>query len=584
MKRVVAILISLGILVGALFANAIFWNTSGDSDVTETSTITDYRAEFVLDDDGDLHVTETLTLDGLFTKHGIFRFFDRADPTAPGTRRVPYDISVTRDGEKEPFEVLEEEHRRFTNLKIGSADETLSMGEHTYVIEYSMHDAIQPGQGVDAESQFYWQLVPTGWQQDIDEATLTVRLPVPSSEKVLCAVGVGETDGCEAEGAGTDTLTVRTGPLDDHTPVSIKTGLDLPTPDQDKDVPWSARMDRTLSSSPPLLAIVVGLALLAGALGIAMARTTYEHNPQFPLMYGPPEGIGPAQAKYVLTESIDKEAYVATLMHAAQHGAVDLRKGQDSWTITDKGGPEGWRGLDEVTSGVAHILSGPGSSFTAASKDVTAGERLKEEIESFETNTRAWALSSGNIVKAGPGGLGGMLVLLSFVAAIAIAIWNPFHMTMTGLVPGAFAVGGAPMLRTGASTKRTRQGRDLWSRVGGFHRVLSTPSSQDRFDFSGRQDLYTAYIPWAVAFGCAEEWAQKYRMETGTEPPVPHYFGSAYAGASAGAYVDSMVSDFNSTVSSAISSYNATQSSSSSGGGGGFSGGGGGGGGGGGSW
>ena len=399
-----------------------------------------------------------------------------------------------------------------------------------------------------------------------------------------CAVGLGETDGCEAEGAGTDTLTVTTGPLDDHTPVSIKTGLDLPVPDQDKDVPWAARWDRTLSTSPVLLGIVILLALLAGVLGALLARMTYERNPQFPLMYGPPDGIGPAQGKYVLTESIDKEAYVATLMHAAQHGAVDLQRGHDSWVITDKGGPDGWRGLDEVSSGVAHLLSGPGTSFVAARKDVKAGERLKTEIADFETSTKTWAVSSGNLTKAGIGGLGGLLVLLGFLGAIAIAIWNPFSMTMVALIPGAFAVFGSPMVKTGAGTKRTRQGRDLWSRIGGFHRVLSTPSSQDRFDFSGRQELYTAYIPWAVAFGCADEWAAKYRTETGAEPPVPHYFGSAYAGVAAGSYVDSMVSDFNDTVSSAISSYQATQSSSSSGGGGGFSGGGGGGGGGGGSW
>ena len=56
------------------------------------------------------------------------------------------------------------------------------------------------------------------------------------------------------------------------------------------------------------------------------------------------------------------------------------------------------------------------------------------------------------------------------------------------------------MLASGANTRRTAKGRELWSKVGGFYRVLSTPSSQNRFDFSGRQDLYTAYIPWAVAF------------------------------------------------------------------------------------
>jgi len=60
------------------------------------------------------------------------------------------------------------------------------------------------------------------------------------------------------------------------------------------------------------------------------------------------------------------------------------------------------------------------------------------------------------------------------------------------------------------------------------------------------------------------------------------YF-AGYTGAHTSNYVDEMVRSFDSAVSSAISSYEATQHSSSSGGGG-FSGGGGGGGGGGGSW
>ena len=79
-------------------------------------------------------------------------------------------------------------------------------------------------------------------------------------------------------------------------------------------------------------------------------------------------------------------------------------------------------------------------------------------------------------------------------------------------------------MATGSGTSRTRAGRDLWSRVGGFRRMLATPSSKQRFDFSGRKELYTAYIPWAVALDCADEWAAKYRIEVGEEPPVPHYF------------------------------------------------------------
>jgi uncharacterized membrane protein len=175
------------------------------------------------------------------------------------------------------------------------------------------------------------------------------------------------------------------------------------------------------------------------------------------------------------------------------------------------------------------------------------------------------------------------LVVAAFGVAIWIGVTAMFGMSLLAIVPGLFAVGAVGLLMPGSGTVRTKSGRELWSRIGGFKRVLSTPSSKERFDFSGREELYTAYLPWAVAFGVASAWASKYRTETGTEPPVPAYFAGAYAGSDPGAHVTHMVSDFSSTVDSAIGSYKATQSSSSSGGGG-FSGGGGGGGGGGGSW
>ncbi len=77
------------------------------------------------------------------------------------------------------------------------------------------------------------------------------------------------------------------------------------------------------------------------------------------MTYEPPAGIGPAQAAYVLNESIDRTAYVATLMHAAEHGAVDLGRTGKAWTITDAGGTSGWHGLDPVSTGIAHLLAGP---------------------------------------------------------------------------------------------------------------------------------------------------------------------------------------------------------------------------------
>ncbi len=55
-------------------------------------------------------------------------------------------------------------------------------------------------------------------------------------------------------------------------------------------------------------------------------------------MYAPPDGIGPAQAAYLVTEQVDDEQYVATLMYAAEKGAIDLDRTDEAWTIADKGG------------------------------------------------------------------------------------------------------------------------------------------------------------------------------------------------------------------------------------------------------
>jgi hypothetical protein len=577
----------LVLLVGTMLWPAVTYNWSLDTTTYEETTIRTYDADFTVDADGDLHATETLTVDFPGSgKHGIFRFFDEADPSATHARRVPHDISVTRDGAADMVDISDKNNGRITVVRIGNPDVFISPGLHTYVIGYTIDGVLEPGtdiRGTTPRTQLYWNLIPGGWLQSIESAHLTVHLPTAAGE-VQCARGAGQVSGCKADGAGTDTLTVDVDSLAPNTPVTVKVGLDMATPPAGETVPWSARFDPVLGRSPRNLVIVLLLALVAGAYGAWQASKVHEKTPPYPLQYGPPDGIGPAQGAYILTEKTTKKAFVASIMQAAANGSVTLDRPDDkSWTITDTQGPQGWKGLDSVTQRVARLTGGPGLSFTASEKDVDAGEKLKTEISGFDAATRSWAKEAGFMHSAGLGCLGGLLVIGGGILALAIAGGNLFDMGVLALIPGALAAGAAPVLASGASTKRTAAGRDLWSRIGGFYRVLSTPSSQNRFDFSGRKELYTQYIPWAVALDCADEWAKKYRAETGEEPPVPTYF-PGYTGSHTGNYTDQMVNSFSHTVDGAISSYQATQTSSSGGGGGGFSGGGGGGGGGGGSW
>ena len=582
MMRFVRGMIAAGVLgLGIVFPALGFDPEPTVDPVYEETTIEQYDAEFTIDQSGDLAVVETLSV--FFPnpgKRGIFRFWDPIDPGDPYLRHEPDDIEVTRDGRSEPVDFSREDGR-YLLAQIGDADVTLTPGVHVYELRYRIDGVLR--EGTDLPSEFYWNLIPGGWRQVIVSARLTVNLPAPA-EQVSCARGAGSSGGCAAVGEGTRTLTVVTEDLFPNTPVTVRTGLDLPTPEAGSTLPWTPRFDRVLGRS--LTGLIVLLAA-AGAGALVALRASWnarEPRPPYPLQYAPPKGIGPAQAAYLFTEKTEQASYVASVMYAAEKGAVRLTHSASSWTLSSPGGPEAWSATDEITARVGRLLVGTGS-FTANRQDVESGDTLQSEIVDFDIETRDWAKRAGYIAPSGINGVGGGLVVFGFIAAFAILIWSPFDITALALVPGLFAVFGLPLLLTGSGTRRTTSGRALWSQIGGFHRVLSSRSSRERFDFAGRKELYTAYLPWAVALGCAEEWARKYRAEVGTEPPVPSYLGN-YSGDHTGAYVSKVVGDFSATVDSAISAYQATQSSSSGsgGGGGGSSGGGGGGGGGGGSW
>ncbi|GAA2052045.1 DUF2207 domain-containing protein [Williamsia deligens] len=578
--------VGLLVAVGAMFIPLL--SGAGDdsgSPTTETARIVDYSADFRVAADGRLRATETLDVDFPVSKHGIFRFFDVVDPSDHHVRLVPEDIAVTRDGRPDGLDVSTQSNGRYRVAKIGDADTTIS-GRHRYVIEYTIAGVLGRAENGAAGSQFYWNVIPGGWQMPITRSAIRVELPA-APRQTRCAVGTASTTGCTAQASGT-TLTVTTGELEPHTPVTVQTAIDVPPPDR-VSLPWTVAFDAVFGRSVPWAVVVGVLALLAAGVAGFIVRSTHEPEPAFPLMYAPPAGIGPAQGAFVMTEATSDDLFAATILEMGERGVATVAKQGDTWTI--RGGESPTAPVDSVTQDVAASLGvRSGAEFVADPSDADAGRHLKDVRSGFDSALASWGRSSGLLEAARLAQGARLALILAAIVAAVIYIWNPLSMSLLGLPFAAFAVVCLPVLQPGAVTFRTKKGRDVWSQVGGFRRVLGTRSSEARFDFSGHRELYTQYIPWAVAFGVADVWAEKYRVQMGEDPPAPTWFAGGpgfYAGYGAGTFA-AFPSDFSSSVSSAISSYEATQKSSSSSGGGfsggGFSGGGGGGGGGGGSW
>ncbi|MCD9198135.1 DUF2207 domain-containing protein [Aeromicrobium wangtongii] len=592
--RVVALLVTAALVVLPAVVSAI---PSDETPGPDPVRITDYRVDQVLTADGTLVAKETLTTQFPAGRHGIFRFWDLKDPQDEHVRLNPEKIRVQMDGDAVPVELQWQMGRRLRVAKIGDPDSTVPAGEHTYTISYVVKGALAPasaGGGSSTSSWaedeptasvFYWNVIPQGWQTDIDRTTIRMTLPAAAGP-VQCTSGLDSSGECEIEGEGTDVVTVSTGALPPHTPVTVRIGLPVATPDR-VSVPWPVAADRALGRSVGTLAGVLVLAIALGVLGYLLERRSREDEPGFPVMYEPPAGLGPVQTAYLADEAVPQRGLVATLLYQAEQGLTTLtRNDDDSWTIVGVGDADAWSRTDDITRFVGTSLgvTDPGATFTASKEAVEAGETLQATKAALAVETGTWADGIGVQRQVSSEVRSRLAVMFAGIALLVVGIiWHP--PASVYLLPlGAFVIGGAGLLTRGVGTRRTTLGRELWSKAGGFERLLSTTSAKDRFDFSGRRELYTAFVPYAVAFDCADRWARKYETSTGTPAPTPVWLAGG-AGVGASARGGDPLGGFESSLAAAVGAYAATQSSSSSGGGGGsFSGGGGGGGGGGGSW
>lgn len=533
----------------------------------DTASISTYDASMALNRDGDLSIDERLAVQMPPGKHGIFRIFDTADPRRQNVDH-PVDVeSVDRDGSPEPYEVVPSASGT-KSLKIGSASRTLSPGIHNYQIVSSTTDVFEPGEK-KGETLWWWDVVGSGWQMSMDSVDISVQLP---TEPLRADCVQAEDTPCNASVEGTS-LRIRTGPLEPFTPVTVKVAF----PSDEVATPIEPSSHTVLIVA---LAIVGGV-LAAGAAWLLASRTR-ENEPGFPVLYEPPVGVYPALGVRVLDETDSPDDLQSTLFHLAERGVLALAGDDDAWSVTVVADPE----TANLPPAEMAVLGALGLNHVGASFQVAATKGAGEAISKAKKALRSHVSVDSRtfLAQSPPGwlvmGLGWVSLILT-VIQIGIYFFSDLGFVFWPLLvtTSAFAlVALSSMFNRGVLTKRTEPGLDVWSRMGGFARFLTTDSSESRFEAAKHMDLYPRYLPWALALGSADAWAQRYQEQGVALPVVPWLIWTGTANSFS---MNSINNSFNSAISSASAAYAASQASS---GGGGFSGGSGGGGGGGGSW
>ena len=433
MRRVIVWAAKLAVIgVLAMIGTGTFDDDAGQSD--DSAKIQTYKAVFDVAKDGRTQVTETLQVEFPESKHGIFRFFDTWDAPNPKARLIPTNISVTRDGMVEPWELLTQDRGRFKVVKIGSPIVTMT-GVHTYKISYQVEGALIAG-GKRAPSLFYWDLIPGGWAMPIAKADLRVNLPAELSGE-RCIAGTGKYFACSIEADSATSLRVQASDLAPFVPVTVQAGVDIATPSV-ATKPWPSHLDPLFGKSVPVAFVVGLLALASGLAGLWLVRARSEKEPPFPLSYAPPEGISPGQAAYLLEEVLPTRAFIGSLLYAAERGAITMTQDGEKLVISTVGDGSAWDQLDVPTQGIAAMLSlkKEGATFTLDPKSAVASGKMQDAIRAFRGRVENWGKEAQLIGPSRLGVHGPWLLLATFVLTAALLLFAPWDMALLGLVPG----------------------------------------------------------------------------------------------------------------------------------------------------
>ena len=583
--------------------------------------------------------TYTLHPDG--TAYVLLEFdFDFGDNPGHG----PYFVLPTRQGYDKTYDRLYDisrfssssptgapsrmridKGRDYASVWIGDANTANVRGVQTYVVTYAVKrvmNATTSAETADGSSgdEFYWNPVGEGWTIPISNATVTVVGPV-SATKAQCFAGAKYLKtACDSHGAPSDATVFSQGYLEPGQPFTV----DLLYPSGTFETKPALIERSDFKRAFTLNAGTVGAALailLGGIVLLAWKLRTTATDEQFAVLtpglmpmgpadgavvkrdyktpvavrFEPPAGMRPGQIGTLIDEKADPRDVTATLVDLAVRGYLRIddagekktglfSKEQDYTLVKLRDNDNGLAQYEAILHKA--LFAGRNQVALSDLKTTFSSSMAKVQKQLYTNVTQlGWFRSDPQMARMKWATAGVVVTVLGGLGTAVLAANSRF-----ALVSLPFIVLGVMTLATTRNAPaRTAKGTAVLQDARGFELYVSKAEA-NQLKFEEGEDLFSKYLPYAIAFGVADKWAKKFEelAQQGKRLAEPTWYGGGLAygtfWANAGGLGDRMTqfASFADTAMTAPTPGSSGGSGFSGGGGGGFSGGGGGGGGGGG--
>jgi uncharacterized membrane protein YgcG len=490
-----------------------------------------------------------------------------------------------------------------TVIQVGSSSTTVA-GTQTYVVAYRVTGVMNPHVASSGSDELFWNVIGTGWTLPMSNVSVTVTSDAAVTG-TACWQGKGFTTPCTAHASTGGTATYTQSSLAAGEGLAIVTGwpsgtftgaeptyVTRPIPPPPFEL---TPLKGALTGTGVVVVVLVGLALWWRSrdrlyVGLTPGNLPVSGEPPppvqkvsrvpFAVRFTPPDGVSPGTVGTLVDKAADLRDVAATLVDLAVRGMARIERpaGGDGIQVARLGAP-----TDGLAPYEATLLKGLFTKKTSvADRDVLEGSRFGKAVSKTRRQLYEAVVEAGWFAHS-PESQGALLVTAAIALGITaifvtvIAATMGWGLVMIPVILLAVLLAVASRWTAG----RTAVGGAALSKTLGFKQYLETAEA-DQIRWEEGEDIFSRYLPYAIAFGCAEHWAGVFAelVDKGAALPMPSWYvadGLRPLDLFGSAGISSLVSSFG-TLETSFSTGIAASTIGSSGGsgfsGGGFSGGG----------
>lgn len=567
----------------------LLWSASALAD----ERILAFHSDILVRQDGWIEVTERITVraENKRIQRGIYRDLPTEYTDSLGNDHVVVieALGVLRNGQPEAFHASD--YYNGVRFYFGQSDRFVEVGEHSYEFRYRASRMLGY---FEQHDELYWNVTGLDWAFPIDAASATVSFEFePGADEVFVEAYTGPAGSTARDYSASidDAQRVTfsaTKKLPAHHGLTIVVGWPKGYVDEPGDL---QRLGWLLQDNANLLVALGGLLLLL--LYYIPVWLHFGRDPEEGVLvtrYEPPAGFSPASLRYIRQMYYDDKTMTAAVVNLAVKGYLRINAALKPSGFFNVGSKENKHSLSKLAAPDDAPPLAPGERelydelFRSRSTVVLEQENHEHLGKARKAHEKSLRADYQNKYFR-RNGLLNVPAILIVVLATFVSLTIGSRPTLL-LVLAVIAMLVVVVVFAIIMKRPTLRGRKLLDEMAGFRDYLQV-AEKDELNLRNPPDktpaLFEAYLPYALALGVDQQWAEKFAAvlsatrDTGGAAYSPSWYNGSWNTASLASSTSQLSGSLNTAISSSV-----TPPGSSSGGGGGSSGGGGGGGGGGG--